>query len=350
MLRIMDYSKPIVMSMNEHMVLRQRFFVETDSDPGIAVDDHDVEDHGLIQPGACARYVTTAYGHWTPSRLNIFVFAPSVIKQVEQSVAKAGKNKKRTPKAKRSMAAKTAQPVRTADRIVWTPVPECPIRLLALELAGHVVDFASNNFGPRIDLIPKRLRAIRIGEKLTCVLKNEGTQPVRVELGYEGVHEGGRSETIPVVMGASLDCGRDRTRKRRHAVPAHTGAVEVRWRAPWVFRATRLWCHSSDSNGELKIIGVNVGNRAQWMSSQAVPVEMFEGGVDVGLDTASVAMDVAFVVENYGQEAKHIEFELEGYADDDGPFKADDVAPQPTQMHADTGLPLENVHTPAGNV
>jgi hypothetical protein len=320
--------------MDETMTPKARFFVENTMDV-----KKDVKEAGtdVIAPGERARFDACPQICWTPDTLTIVAFAPSLVPPV--SDAKAGDPGRATVaeaatvdvsatrggvfarlaalfrgKNKKEMAPAIVWEEPPPPPPTWELLPQCPVRLCAIELAGHTVEFTHNNFGPKVDLTGKRLRCLDVAETLTCVLENTSNSPVRVKLGYEGHNDARRWLLGASVQGAS-------ERRRSFAVPPNNGRiVDLIWRTPWPFRATRIWCHSRDSRGELNLIDVMVGNRSQMLNCSA-PIEMFEDGIDVSFDPAVVGMNITFVVENGGHETKHVEFELEGFALDDGPFE-----------------------------
>jgi hypothetical protein len=338
--------------MDKTMTPKARFFVENTLDVKKAGTD-------VIPPGERARFDACPQVRWTPDTLTIVAFAPSIVPPVSDAKAGdpgcapvaepatvdvsstrggvfarlatlfRGKNKK-------EMAPAIVWEEPPPPPPTWELLPQCPVRLCAIELAGHTVEFTHNNFGPKVALTGKRLRYLDVAETLTCVLENTSNSPVRVKLGYEGhddarrwplgasvqrASESRRSFAVPPNKGRT---GRDQLEQRpwrSFAVPPNKGrTVDLIWRTPWPFRATRIWCHSKDSRGELNLVDVMVGNRSQMLNCSA-PIEMFEDGIDVSFDPAVVGMNITFVVENEGDETKHVEFELEGFALDDGPFE-----------------------------
>jgi len=80
-----------------------------------------------------------------------------------------------------------------------------------------------------------------------------------------------------------------------------TGAIDVISRPQIVFRGERLVIPSETVAPNFSLIDVKVGNRSQLANSTAVPAQTFQEnsvGVRLALDTATVAMDIALVVEN----------------------------------------------------
>jgi len=80
-----------------------------------------------------------------------------------------------------------------------------------------------------------------------------------------------------------------------------TGAIDVVSRPQIVFRGERLVIPSGTVASSFSLIDVKVGNRSQLANSTAVPAQTFTEvavGVRLALDTATVAMDIALVVEN----------------------------------------------------
>jgi hypothetical protein len=329
--------------MDGAMTPKARFFVE----------DTRYVDDDVILPGERAWFAAQPQVLWTPRSLTIFAFSKVIVPPISDSppgdpgrargselVATArgslfarltalfrGKKQLAPPPRVLSSAGEVvAEAMGVVPPIVWQEPPpppptwellsQCPIRLCALELSGHTVEFfTENNFGPRIDLTGKRLRQLRVAEILMCELENTSESPVRVKLGYEGL-----SIDNHVLLAARARCPKETLRS--FEVPPKVGAVDLIWRTPWEFRATRIWCHSKDSRGDLNLLDVRVGNRSHsYGSENELPVEMFEDGINVSLSTAIVGQCISFVVENTGYETKHIEFELEGFAIDDGPFE-----------------------------
>jgi len=84
-----------------------------------------------------------------------------------------------------------------------------------------------------------------------------------------------------------------------------TGAIDVVSRPQIVFRGERLVIPSNTVAPFFSLIDVKVGNRSQLANSTALPAQTFAEtavGVRLALDTATVAQDIAVVVENISQD------------------------------------------------
>jgi hypothetical protein len=80
-----------------------------------------------------------------------------------------------------------------------------------------------------------------------------------------------------------------------------TGAIDVISRPQIVFRGERLVVPSVTVAPNFSLIDIKVGNRSQLANSTSLPAQTFQEnavGVRLALDTATVAMDIALVVEN----------------------------------------------------
>ena len=96
-----------------------------------------------------------------------------------------------------------------------------------------------------------------------------------------------------------------------------TGAIDVVSRPQIVFRGERLVIPSGLVASSFSLIDVKVGNRSQLANSTAVPAQTFTEtavGVRLALDTATVAMDIALVVENITQDNQTFQAALIGTA------------------------------------
>ena len=96
-----------------------------------------------------------------------------------------------------------------------------------------------------------------------------------------------------------------------------TGAIDVVSRPQIVFRGERLVIPSGTTASSFSLIDVKVGNRSQLANSTAVPAQTFTElsvGVRLALDTATVAMDIALVVENITSDNQTFQAALIGTA------------------------------------
>jgi hypothetical protein len=96
-----------------------------------------------------------------------------------------------------------------------------------------------------------------------------------------------------------------------------TGAIDVISRPQIVFRGERLVIPSGLTAASFSLIDVKVGNRSQLANSTAVPAQTFTEtavGVRLALDTATVAMDIALVVENITSDNQTFQAALIGTA------------------------------------
>jgi hypothetical protein len=96
-----------------------------------------------------------------------------------------------------------------------------------------------------------------------------------------------------------------------------TGAIDVISRPQIVFRGERLVIPSGHTASSFSLIDVKVGNRSQLANSTAVPAQTFTEtavGVRLALDTATVAMDIALVVENITSDNQTFQAALIGTA------------------------------------
>ena len=96
-----------------------------------------------------------------------------------------------------------------------------------------------------------------------------------------------------------------------------TGAIDVISRPQIVFRGERLVIPSGTTASSFSLIDVKVGNRSQLANSTAVPAQTFTEvsvGVRLALDTATVAMDIALVVENITSDNQTFQAALIGTA------------------------------------
>ena len=96
-----------------------------------------------------------------------------------------------------------------------------------------------------------------------------------------------------------------------------TGAIDVVSRPQIVFRGERLVIPSGLTAASFSLIDVKVGNRSQLANSTAVPAQTFTEtavGVRLALDTATVAMDIALVVENITSDNQTFQAALIGTA------------------------------------
>jgi len=85
-----------------------------------------------------------------------------------------------------------------------------------------------------------------------------------------------------------------------------TGAIDVVSRPQIVFRGERLII-PPDIADMFSVIDIKVGNRSQLANSTAIPGYLFTkgpAGTRLALDTATVAQDIAVVVENLMKESQ----------------------------------------------
>ncbi len=180
----------------------------------------------------------------------------------------------------------------------------CPVRLREMRLSDHVIDFGTEAFGPKIDLKPKKMREVMVAEDLACVVENTSKEPVLVKIAHAGRPRGSQGMyhlgTAPTHISKS----------RRFVIPPGQGAVDLIWRARTACRITRIWM-KSDSQCDVDLVDIKVGNRSQLANSTSIPIEAYQDGMEVSLDPLRVQMDLAFVMENTSQVERHIEFEVE---------------------------------------
>ena len=84
-----------------------------------------------------------------------------------------------------------------------------------------------------------------------------------------------------------------------------TGAIDVISRPQIVFRGERLVIPANTVAPFFSLIDIKVGNRSQLANSTALPAQTFAEvavGVRLALDTATVAQDIAVVVENISSD------------------------------------------------
>jgi len=84
-----------------------------------------------------------------------------------------------------------------------------------------------------------------------------------------------------------------------------TGAIDVISRPQIVFRGERLVIPANTVAPFFSLIDIKVGNRSQLANSTALPAQTFAEtavGVRLALDTATVAQDIAVVVENISHD------------------------------------------------
>ena len=183
-------------------------------------------------------------------------------------------------------------------------LPSCPVRLREMRLSDHVVDFGTEAFGPKIDLKPKKMREVMVAEDLACVVENTSKEPVLVKIAHTGRPRGSQEMyhlgTAPTHI----------SKTRRFVIPPQQGAIDLVWRARTACRITRIWM-KSDSQCDVDLIDIKVGNRSQLANSTSIPVEAYQDGMEVSLSPLRVQMDLAFIMENTSKVERHVEFEVE---------------------------------------
>jgi hypothetical protein len=195
-----------------------------------------------------------------------------------------------------------------------------PVRLREIRAGGQVLacDEVPAEDG-LIDLRGKNLPPVHIAADLCVVLESTSDRDLSVSAIVHGAELDGEirdvSATASHMLGLS-PWGSEHM-VSRHEIPVGAGSTEVCWRSPWIMRPT--WVRiRSDSQNDVKLVDVRVGNRSQGISSTDLPVEAFARGLRMQMETLCVAQELNFRFESKADAPRWVEIEFEGYVAEEG--------------------------------
>jgi hypothetical protein len=185
---------------------------------------------------------------------------------------------------------------------------ECPVRLVGLAQHGQPIHKTIE--GPVCNV--SFLKTMGVAQTLDLSVENRWTQPALVRVVVEGrCHEHTSHESESLTIFPAEPASPTRSLGRRHIIPAR-GSKTILCRFERACRPTRVRI-LSDSQLDVRLSQVRVGNRMQLGVGEGVPVEMYaREGREVECDAIAHAQDFRWDFENESpEEDRFVEIEVD---------------------------------------